>query len=425
MTTRNVFVLGLDDRNREVLEGLPGSDELRFHRLLTVDELQHGDDIPIAELLDKAEAQLRAFDGRVDAVVGYWDFPVSSMVPLLCRRLGLRSAPLEAVLKCEHKYWSRQEQAKVIEECPRFALVDPDDPDAQPPEHLRYPFWLKPVKSFSSALAHHITDAEAFHAALEDIRERGGRVGEPFDYVLSQADVPEEIAAAGGTACIAEEEGSGVQVTIEGYALDGRVHVYGAFDSVSFDEVPSFLRFQYPSRLPAAVTERMAEVSRRVIDAVGLEPSTFNVEFFWEAGSESLTLLEVNPRHSQSHATLIEAVDGVSNHEAMIDLALGRIPDLPQGRGPYGVAAKWFLKRFDDGVVVREPSAEEIARIEEELGATTIELVAHRGDRLSEHHGQDSYSYKLADLYIAAADEAELVAKYERCADALQFEFEP
>jgi hypothetical protein len=34
---------------------------------------------------------------------------------------------------------------------------------------------------------------------------------------------------------------------------------------------------------------------------------------------------------------------------------------------------------------------------------------------------QDSYSYKLANLYIGAADEGELVAKYERSIAALPF----
>lgn len=424
MPRQNVFVLGLDDLNREVLERCPAAPELRFHQLLTYEELQQGDDINLPELLAKAERQLEAFDGSIDAIVGYWDFPVSSMVPLLCRRFGLRSAPLEAVLRCEDKYWSRLEQAKVIDEYPAFALVDPHDPDAQPPQQVAYPFWLKPVKSFGSALAHRVEDVEDFHRAVEAIRDKIDYFGEPFDYVLQHADIPDHIAEAGGGVCIAEEAAAGAQVTVEGFAVDGEAHVYGAFDSISYPDVPTFQRFQYPSRLPDDVTDRMADLSRRVITAIGLEPSTFNIEYFWDADRQQLTLLEINPRHSQSHARLLEAVDGVANHEAMIDLALGRPPRLLRREGAYEVAAKWFLKRFDDGVVTRDPTAEEVARIEAEVPGTRIHLTAHAGDRLSELSAQDSYSYQLAHIYAAAHDQEELVAKYERCAEALRFDFD-
>ena len=417
---RNIFVLGLDEVNLATLQELPGADRYHFHQLLTIEEMQHEDDIRLPDLLAKAERQLAAFDGPLDGVVGYWDFPVSSMVPILAARFGLRSASLESVLKCEHKYWSRLEQQKVIEEYPRFALVDLDSTDVQRPP-LSYPFWLKPVKSFSSELAFYVTTDDEFHAAANEIRDRGGRVGEPFEFVLSHVDLPPEVAGAGGTACMAEEAMTGQQVTIEGYSLDDDVTVYGAIDSLCYPDTTSFLRFQYPSSLPSDVIDRMSDIARRVILQVGLDASTFNVEFFWDAEDDTISLLEVNPRHSQSHAHLFTDVDGMPNHKCMVELALGERPQLPYREGEYGVAAKWFLRRFADGVVRRAPSGDELAAIEKELGGTTIDLVAHEGQRLSELWDQDSYSYKLANVYIGAADTDELVAKYERCVDALPF----
>jgi hypothetical protein len=125
----NIFILGLDEPNHATLRALPEAYDHRFHQLLTVDELRHG---------DKAQDQLAAFDGPIDAIVGYWDFPVTQMVPILCHRFGLRSATLETVLKCEHKYWSRLEQSKVIDEYPKFDIIDPDEADAQLPTGLSY-----------------------------------------------------------------------------------------------------------------------------------------------------------------------------------------------------------------------------------------------------------------------------------------------
>jgi hypothetical protein len=420
---KNIFVLGLDEMNRQVLEALPQASRYRFRQLLTIDELQHGDEIPFDDLLDKATRQLASLEEPVDAVVGYWDFPVSSMVPILCERFGLRSASLESVIKCEHKYWSRLEQQKVTDAHPRFALVDLDDEAPQPPD-LRYPFWVKPVKSFSSDLAHRVEDEAAFDQAMTDIREGIGRVGEPFDYVLGQLELPPEIEEVGGQACLAEEAMDGAQATVEGYSMDGDVHVYGVVDSLTHSESTSFLRFQYPSRMPDAITDRMTEVSRRVISQVGLDAATFNVEFFWDREQDTISLLEVNPRHSQSHAKLFEHVDGLPNHTCMVELALGAHPDLPHRQGPYGVAAKWFLRRFEDGTVRRSPTPEEIADAERDLPGTTVDLVAHEGKRLSELHDQDSYSYKLANIYMGAADEGELVDKYERCVAALPFAFD-
>ena len=121
--TINVFVLGLDEHNERILRDLPGAEQYRFHSLLSVEALLRGEEISLRDLLDKAAHQLEDFEGSIDAIIGFWDFPVSSMVPILCHRFGdLCCASLEAVVKCEHKYWSRLEQQKVIEEYSSPAL---------------------------------------------------------------------------------------------------------------------------------------------------------------------------------------------------------------------------------------------------------------------------------------------------------------
>ena len=147
----NVFVLGLDAHNADILHGLPDAARYRFHPLLSDGELAGGESIDLPGLVDAAQRQVEAFDGPVHAVVGFWDFPVSTMVPILCERLGLRWASVESVVKCEHKYWSRLEQAKVIDEIPGFGLLDLENPVL--PDGLGYPVWVKPVRSASSELA--------------------------------------------------------------------------------------------------------------------------------------------------------------------------------------------------------------------------------------------------------------------------------
>jgi hypothetical protein len=416
-----IAVLGADEANLELLRRMPGHERRTFLPVLTDSEMQEGE-VFVPDLLDRAARILDGRDEPVDAVIGFWDFPISTLVPLLAARYGLHGAPFEAVVKCEHKYWSRLEQRQVINEHPRFGLVDLDDPRL--PEGLRYPVWLKPVKSYSSELAFRVEDDGQFADAVAEIRDGIGRLGRPFEWVLGQVDLPPEIAEVGGQACLAEEAMSGARAATEGYVHDGRVVVYGVLDSITYPERSSFLRHQYPSQLPERVQRRLVEVSERVIAGIGLDWTTFSVEFFCDPGSGDVCLLEINPRHSQSHAQLFADVDGIANHHAMVELALGRDPGLPRGKGPYEIAAKWYHRRFTDGVLRRGPTREEIARIEREIPGVRLSPVVREGQRLSELLGQDSYSFELTDVIVGARDEAELVAKYERAVGALTYEFD-
>ena len=67
---------------------------------------------------------------------------------------------------------------------------------------------------------------------------------------------------------------------------------------------------------------------------IGYDGTRFNVEYFWDAERDALTLLEINPRHSQSHAELFAWVDGVANHHHMIELRWGVTRGRRTGRVP-------------------------------------------------------------------------------------------
>lgn len=419
----NVFVLGLDEANRRLLRRLPHALRYRFHPLLGADTLLSGAEVPLEELLALAQARLESFPGSIDAITGYWDFPVTSMVPILCSRFRLPGAALDAVVKCEHKYWSRLVQQEVTDACPPFALVDLAGPP-RPPGRLRYPMWVKPVAASSSMWAYHVDGPEDFAAAVGRIQRGADRVAKAFDYLLPYVAAPSNVEALGGRACLAEEALHGWQATVEGYSFQGRVHVYGLVDTIRYPGSPSFLRYQYPSRLPEPVARRMADITTRVVERIGLDSCAFNIEFFWDPDRDRVGLLEINPRVSQSHALLFDRVGGIPNHQCMVRLALGRDPDLQPRHGRNAIAAKWFLRRFRDGVVCRRPSIDDIARAEQAAPGAVIRLTVNTGSRLSHLLRRDSYSYCLAEIDLAARDEQELTAKYQRCTQLLPFEFD-
>ena len=50
---------------------------------------------------------------------------------------------------------------------------------------------------------------------------------------------------------LAEELIDGHQINVDGVAINGTVHALGVVDSVMYPGTDQFMRFEYPSRLPA------------------------------------------------------------------------------------------------------------------------------------------------------------------------------
>jgi hypothetical protein len=420
---KHIFVLGLDDFNLSIMQSVDYEEELIFHDLLSYEEIRDREDFPVREFLAKSRRILQGARPKPDGIVGYWDFPVTEIVPILCREQELPSSAEASVLKCVHKYWSRKEQRKVIPECtPAFQRVDPFAEDCADTIELDYPYWLKPVKSFHSYLSFSIANREQLEQALRKLREEIHRLQEPFEHLLSLAAVPEEIARGGF--CLVEEAISGRQCTVSGYVHANRAVVYGVVDSLTYPDVPSFSRFQYPSALPDGVKKRMTDLSRRFVEHLEYSHGPFNIEFFYQEEGDRLWLLEMNPRISQSHSVVYRLVDGQSNHRVMIDLALGRKPRFPQGQGRFRVAAKCFFRSFEDGVVARVPGAEELERAREIVPEAVFRIDVRQGDRLSELRNQDSFSYELGFVFLGGRDEQEITDKFHEIEDVLGFEVE-
>ena len=419
---RNVFLIGLNDFHRAKLDTVSHAEEYSFHGLL--EEPHKNEDYDIPRYLAEAEAELKAFDGPIDAVVGYMDFPVSTMLPILCERFGLRSPSLESVLKCEHKYWSRLQQYEAIPgHAPRAAAVNPFDHDSIGEIPFAYPYWLKPVKSSGSQLGFRVTDEPTLRRAIREIRAGIAKLAEPFNFVLGHADLPPEVENVDGYHCVAEEIIGGRQCTLEGCVFEGEVLYHGIVDSIRAPNRVSFLRYEYPSRLPQEIQAEMKELGRRILHHVGFDNAGFNVEFFWDRRREKVWLVEINTRVAQHHSDLFEKVDGVTNHEAPIQVALGRRPRMPHRQGRFRRAATFFLRRYSDARVEKVPSAEAIAAIESDIPGTVIHVQVTPGMRLSELFEQDSYSYALALIYIGADSERQLLDRYRKVVDRLEFGF--
>jgi biotin carboxylase len=425
MATTNVHVLGLTEVQRHQLETVSGAEKYAFHNLLDYERLVDSAEFDFEELLAAARQQLDSFDGTVDAIIAHWDFPVSVMAPILAAERGLPAPSLESVLKCEHKYWSRLEQQASIPECvPGFAPFDPFDDNALATIGLDFPFWIKPVKAHSSNLGFKIEDEAGFHEALAEIREHIGEIGDAFNAALSRVDLPPELRQWGGNTCLAEQFVQGTQAAPEGTMFRGTFNVHGVLDMHKDEAGTSFDRLDYPAgSVPEDVQQRMIDVTERYLRQVGFDNGCFNAEFMWDEARDQLWMIEVNTRISQSHSDLFAKVDGASNHEVAIDIALGREPRMPRRQGGYAVAAQCMVFHDEDAVVSRVPTDKDKAALEERHPGTVLTLQAHEGDRLSELPGQDSYRYVVGKLYLGAGSHEELGRLHAQIVKELPFEF--
>lgn len=429
-TRRNIFVLGLDDFNRYELQSIREAEYCNFHRLLDYTEIVK----PISGSYDfeilrqKAEQQLAEFDGSIDGIVAFWDFPSSSMAGVLRNAHKLPGPSNEAIARCEHKYWSRLEQREVVPDLiPDFCAVDPfaDDPLAQ--VTIDFPFWIKPVKAHSSRLGFRIRNAAELKLHLPEIRQGIGFFGYPFDAYLQHVDVPEGVRPITGNWCIAEGMiSAGQQCTLEGYVYGGEVVIYGIVDSIRTGRLrTSFGRYQYPSQLPRNVQHRMIEAAGRVMRRFEYDCGAFNMEFYWDRKTNKIRLLEINARISKSHCPLFRMVDGASNQEVLIDLALGREPQFPHRQGHFAIAAKFMHRVFDDGYVKAVPSDAEIAAINQAYPEARMLTLVEPGDRLRDSHHRDSYSFELADIFIGGRDRKDLLTRFGDILDRVTFDIEP
>lgn len=418
---KKIYILGLLDWQREELETIEKADEYDFVSLLTHHELVE-EHAGFDELLDRCRRQFEA-EGKPDAIVCHWDFPSSCLAPVLGREYGVRAPTLESVLKCEHKYWARIMQQEAVPECtPDFQALDPFDDDAASKLRMDFPVWLKPVKGFSSMLGFMVNDREELKRALAEMREHIGDVGKPFEECLHHADLPQEVREVSGTHALAEEVMSGIQFAPEGYVQDGKVHIHGMFDMLLDQGGKDVLGLRYPADLPQSLHDRANDAARRIIEHVGFDDGCFNVEFLYDEAKDKLWLIEVNTRISQSHCELFRKVDGMSNHEIAVKVALGREPHFPHDQGPNRLAAKLSLEKVGDAEVTRVPEEAELERLGREHDAI-IQIGVKPGDRLSKLPHQPPYAYHIGDVFIGAESKEQLMERYREIARRAAVEF--
>lgn len=266
---------------------------------------------------------------------------------LLAERLGWPGTPVAAVLACQHKLHARRVlQAVAPEANPAFDLL-PGSYGDPVPLGLEYPLFVKPVKAAFSVLArlvHNRAELAAHTRFSPWERWLLRRLVEPFERV-ARSRLPQ---AGSAHRLLLEQPVRAMQYNLDGYVFEGELRALGFVESLMYPDTQAFMRFVYPCALPEAGRARALAVARRFLAAVGFDHGLFNMEFFYDAATDRLTVIELNPRMAAQFSDLYRRVDGVDLHRLALELAQGRDPALlPRTTPTADVAASFVYRSFD------------------------------------------------------------------------------
>jgi biotin carboxylase len=279
---------------------------------------------------------------------------------------------------------------------------------------------VKPVKAAYSVLARRVDNFRelqqhmTFHPWEKYIIKRLVR---PFNDVvrkLTDFDVDAHWM-------LAEELIDGNQINVDGVIINGEVNILGIVDAVMYPGTDQFMRFEYPSRLPAEHAERAGVTATRIIAALGLDHGLFNVEMRVCPTTGECRMIEVNPRMAAQFSDLYEKVDGINLHDVALRIATGQIPDLTTGCGKYQVASSFVFRKFDGAPLANPPTHEKLEWLREFDPDAFLALFIKTGGGLKREMKWLG-SHRYATLNMGGLSDEHLQDKFQTVKQTLGFE---
>jgi hypothetical protein len=353
----------------------------------------------------------------LDGVFSNNEYFGALIAAVVAEKLGLPGNDPRVVITAQHKFYARQAFARIAPEAAARFAAFPYALRERRDLPFELPSFVKPVRATFSVLARRVDTFDELRRHLSFwpfekwvIR----RIVKPFNDLMRWYTDYELDAHH----MIAEEILEGVQINMDGYVHGGRVHVLGAIDENMYPGTCAFRSFEYPSRVPAEVRERMVALAGKLLAGLGYRYGFFNLEFCWNPASGRIAVIELNPRMASQLSYLYECVDGVRPYETLLALAVGESPAAAAGAARYRHAASFALRKFDGKPLAAHPTAAQIARVRDEYPEAHLMLYLKRGASLArEMKWMGSYRYAVVNM--AARSQQELHARFHALARLL------
>jgi hypothetical protein len=345
---------------------------------------------------------------------------------LLAEKMGWHGTPAAAVVACQHKLYARQVLQQVCPEAntafERLACTYGESL----PEGLHFPAFVKPIKAAFSVLTRVVRTHDELHRftrfgvyELMVIK----RLVEPFERI-SRRLLPQ---AGTAHSMVLETPVNAAQYSLDGIVREGQVKPLGVVDSIMYPGTQAFMRFDYPSRLSADVQARALEVAQKFLAAVGYTYGMFNMEFFYDASTDKLTVIEFNPRMASQFADLYLRVDGIDLYAMALALAHGQDPwATPRCLPTAQIATSSVYRVFDDSAahltqtIPAMPGPEQLAQLKAKFPDHLLLQFPKAGHSLArDFKWLGSYRYGI--LHMGGQNAADLRTRCDAASAVLQW----
>jgi biotin carboxylase len=261
------------------------------------------------------EALRRPFEeAPFGGAVTFWDRDVG-LVARICDAFGLPGCPVEAAARARNKQAAREAFADAGLPQPRFAPFTGWDELVEAARLIGFPLVCKPLGASGSKGIFRV-DREADLRAAYALIER---------FCRPEADM---MFSYHRGRYLAEEFMPGPEVSVEGFAARGDVHVVGVTEKRTTDDHYVEVGHAFPARLDAETARSVRALAADAVRALGLDGCGFHAEIkLTDAGPK---VVEVNGRVGGDLISthLVPLATGIGMVESAFAVALGCEPDL-------------------------------------------------------------------------------------------------
>jgi biotin carboxylase len=106
--------------------------------------------------------------------------------------------------------------------------------------------------------------------------------------------------------------------------FEGKAFFFGTTRAAYHENSNSFFYHAFPSPFPQTMQEKLESTLRRLIFALGINNSFFNVELRADEKNQTFKIIEVSSRIAFQFAKTIEAVTGFDPLYLLCDVAVGK-----------------------------------------------------------------------------------------------------
>jgi hypothetical protein len=377
----------------------------------------------VLDYLEETIERIKKNPELYDGIIGTHDSS-AVIAAIIAQETGKRFASVDAVVNCQNKYLSRRIQKQVVPE------ITPDYAIAldylRNPSRLSLPFFTKPARSNISFGTHRIESQKELEYYITRESIDIARYNQYYLDALSRR--PSYHNAMNIATCnsfLCEGLIDGVQVTVDGFIYEGEITFFGVTKANYYPDSNSFFYHLFPYSFSPELTKKIEEGLSRLIPALGINDSFFNVEIRANEKDNTFKIVEVNSRIAFQFAKTIEAVRGFDPLHLQCDVAVGKKPSLvPTRENRFKYCYNFELHHFADARIVQTPTQSAYAEMHLKYPEVHVRNLVHEGFNLSEFkHNPDSFRYCMVD--IPGDSHEEIMHKYEDVVNILGYKFVP